>query len=294
MVKESLEKLDEVKEKDVSLNETLGEMLEFKRNQLTRLQRESLNEQSNLIKLQDQQKSAQSEADYKHRVAEEKHKQVINSQGDVIRMERSRLEQLDEDLVARTKIVEDLESKVAYIKEELNKLDEERISIESQRVRNEEIVVENDRLSNEAYALNEEVSRRTAEVKARETKAKSLLSQAEKQNAKLDKREKDVSLQLENLTKIKKSVDPKLSKIRELSEQAEKDREQSSNIQNNVSLQQADLDEKRTELVTLATQNEAKGKSLIEWELRLKQTEAELKIKSQLKPVSKGKKETKK
>lgn len=270
----------------------LTELLTFKRQELSRLQQLVLAEQATLVKTKEEIASAKRQQDYDHRVEREKFLASLEAQQETLRSERRSLEQLDLELEGRRKAVEILEAQAEPIRQARRHLEEERLAIEQQRLRNEQLTVENDRLANSTSALHAEVQ----QIKDALLKEKVRVSQQavdqERLQAELDQRRKDIALQFENLTALKTTLDPKLKEIRALKQQSETDREQAKVLHDETIRRQAELDKQRSDLAILSTQLQAKADALTEYDAKLKQTAAELRIRLQQAQMEHGVKVT--
>ena len=141
--------------------------------------------------------------------------------------------------------------------------------------------MENDRLANETAALHEEVTQIRSNLLRERTAVQTQSQEQEQRQVALLQREKDSALQMENLTALKDTLDPKLKEITALQEQAEADRHQAELLRDAPTKHQADLDQQRSDLATLSSQLHAKAEALTEYDAALKRTAAELQIRLQ-------------
>ena len=281
-VKDSrMEKLETVTNGTMDLGHQLDELIAYKRETLKTIQNAVISEQSTLINTKQEIERIQREAKYAQQVEQGKFRDSLQSEKDVIQAERRSLEQLDLDLVGRRKEVEVLEAKAQPIAEALKKLQDERIAVEQQRLRNEELRTENDHLSNATSTMHEEVSQLKATVLKQQVEVNRQAVEQEQTQKRFEAQRKDVSLQLENLTALKTTIDPKLAETKKLQEQAEADRHQAEVLRDATVKQQSELDKQRADLSILSSQLQAKADALTEYDASLKRTEAELRIKLQ-------------
>ena len=276
-----MEKLDPVDSGTMDLGHQLDELIAYKRETLKTIQNAVISEQSTLINTKQEIERIQREAKYAQQVEQGKFRDSLQSEKDVIQAERRSLEQLDLDLVGRRKEVEVLEAKAQPIAEALKKLQDERIAVEQQRLRNEELRTENDHLSNATSTMHEEVSQLKATVLKQQVEVNRQAVEQEQTQKRFEAQRKDVSLQLENLTALKTTIDPKLAETKKLQEQAEADRHQAEVLRDATVKQQSELDKQRADLSILSSQLQAKADALTEYDASLKRTEAELRIKLQ-------------
>src|SRR3990167_3661595 len=281
-VKENrMEKLDPVDSGTMDLGHQLDELIAYKRETLKTIQTAVISEQSTLINTKQEIERVQREAKYAQQVERGKFTDSLQSEKNVIQAERRSLEQLDLDLAGRRKEVEVLEAKAQPIAEALKKLQDERIAVEQQRLRNEELRTENDHLSNATSTMHEEVSQLKATVLKQQVEVNRQAVEQEQTQKRFEAQRKDVSLQLENLTALKTTIDPKLAETKKLQEQAEADRYQAEVLRDATVKQQSELDKQRADLSILSSQLQAKADALTEYDASMKRTEAELRIKLQ-------------
>ena len=281
-VKENrMEKLDPVSNGVMDLGSQLDELISYKREMLKIIQHDVINEQAILVNTKQEIDRVQREAKYAQQIEVEKFRQGLQAEKEILQTDRRSLEQFDLELTARRKDVEVLEAKAAPIADALKKLQDERIAVEQQRLRNEELQGENDRLANATSAFHEEVSQLKSSVLAQQTQLNTQRVEQEQATRRLDLQQKDVSLQLENLTAIKQTIDPKLEEVQKLQAQAEADRHQAEVLREAITKQQSDLEKQRADLAILSSQLQAKADALTEYDAALRRTEAELRIKLQ-------------
>lgn len=274
-------KLDEVSGKDISISEQLTEMIEYKKQELTRIQREVLAEQSILASTKQQQEVALRDAKYQNRIEEEAHQKRIQEQAQPLQGERKEIERLDKEVNTRLKDVETLEAQAAPIHEALQQLKDERIAIEQQRVRNDELQQEYTQLVNATNALHEETSQAKAAMFAEQQRVHVRAVEQEQQQLSLDKREQDVTVALDNLAKIKADVDPKLDLITKHQEAVETALRQTQEIRAEITTRQADMDKQKSDLAILSNQLDARSSALSDYDAGLKRTASALQIKIQ-------------
>lgn len=276
-----MEKLDPHMNGHLELGQQLDELITYKRDTLKTLQQAVISEQATLVNAKQEIERLQREAKYAQQVEQGKFKDSLQAEKEGMQVERRSLEHLDLEIEGRRKEVEVLEAKASPIAEALKKLQDERLAIEQQRIRNEELRVENDHLANATSTMHEEMSQLKIALLRQQTVVNRQAVEQEQTQKRLDSQQKDVALQIENLTAIKLSVDPKLSETRKLQEQAEADRHQVEVLRDAVTKQQSELDKQRSDLAILSSQLQAKADALTEYDASLKRTEAELRIKLQ-------------
>lgn len=274
-------KLEELDVSSVNLSEQLGELVEFKKQELTRLQQAVLSEQTTLASVKQGIETEKRQAKYDRQVEAEKAHQKLLQEAEGLQAERKSLERLDLELVSRQKDLEQLEAQAEPIKKSMQKLKDERIAIEQQRIRNEELRTENDRLANTTGALHEEVAQLKASLVKEKTRLQTQATEQDQRQQLLEKQQKDVKLQLENLSSLKGSIDPKLAEVTALQAQAEKDRHQAEVLRDETVKRQAELDQQKSDLAILSNQLEAKASALTDFDASLRRTEAEVRIKLQ-------------
>ena len=265
----------------MDLRSQMDELIAYKRETLKTLQQAVISEQATLVNAKQEIERLQREAKYAQQVERDKFQDGLRAEKDVLHAERRSLEQLDLEIIGRRKEVEVLEAKAAPIAEALKKLQDERIAVEQQRLRNEELQAQNDHLANAAGTLHEEAAQLQSTLLKRQTEVNRQAVEQEQLQKKLEVQQKAVALQLENLTALKATIDPKLAEDRKLQEQAEADRHQATLLRDATAKQQSELDKQRADLATLSSQLQAKADALTEYDASLKRTEAELRIKLQ-------------
>ena len=274
-------KLEELNGNSVNENRVLTDMVAHTRGELNRLQHELVTETAELNRLKRDIEDAKKEAKYVNEIERQKFMQSLEVSNQALQAQRHSLELLDLELVGRTKDVEALEAHAKPIADAMQKLQDERIAIEQQRVRNQELVQENDRLSNEVGTRYEEVRNLETKFKAELKKVQAQAMDQEHLSRKLEKDQKDVGLQVENLEALKSTLDPKLAEMKKMQEKAESDRGQAKVIQEGNLALQAELDKRKSDLAILSSQLEAKGSALLEFDQQLKQLESEVRVKVQ-------------
>lgn len=280
--------LPELPSDSYQTNTLLGELIVSKQQTLTHLQDELrkqqhavLCEQTTLNQVKQQITDAKRQQAYDQQKERDQFRAGLQQEHHGLEAKRRDLERLDLELTSRRKDVEQMEAKAKPITDAMAKLRDERLAIESQRVRNEELRMENDRLANATSTRHEEVAQMKAALVAEQTRVQTRAVEQEQQQASIEQREKDLALKVENLSALKETIDPKLVEVRELEQRASHDRQQAEMIHGDIVTRQADLDKQRSDLATLSSQLEAKASALTEYDVRLKQTEAELRIKVQ-------------
>lgn len=277
----NMDKLDEVDQSSFTMKAQISELIAFKQEQLITLQQAVLSEQSTLVKVKEDIRAEGVTAKHEQQIERQKFRDSLQAEKDTMQAERKSLEALDLEIEGRRKEVEVMEAKAAPIAEALRKLSDERMAIEHQRLRNEELRKENDELANATSTMHEEVSQFKASLLTQQTLLNRQAMEQEHTKNRLEAQQKDVTLQLENLTAIQLNIDPKLAETRQLQEQAERAQHQAEVLREAASKQQAELDKQRADLAILSSQLQAKADALTEYDASLKRTEAELRIKLQ-------------
>ena len=275
------EKLTEVSNGSWHLTEQLEELIQFKQQELVRLQREVLAEQTTLVSTKQQLDLERRQAKQDRQVEADQFRDGLTAEADTLKEERRHLERLDLEIEGRRKDVEQLEAKSQPILDAIQRLQDERIAIEQQRVRNEELRAENDHLANAMGSAHEEVAQLRATLIAEKTRLERQAVEQEAQKATLDQRTADMTTQVENLTALQKVIDPKLAEMQKAQAKAEKDAQQAQTLLAEVTARQAELDKQKSDLATLSSQLAAKASALTDFDAALRRTEAELRIKVQ-------------
>lgn len=277
---EKMEKLGSLSEQ-IDMNNQLNELINYRQGLLKNLQGEVVAEQASLVRIKQEIEQARREAKYQQDTDRQKFLANLEAEKQVLQDERRRLERLDLEVEGRRKEVAILESKAAPIKESMKKLSDERLSIEQQRIRNEELRQQNDRLANATSSMHAEVSQLKSKLLEDQRKLGIQFESIHERETALESAKKDTALQLENLSALKETIDPKLAEVRKLQEDAEAQLNQSKLIQESITKQQSDIDKQKADLAILSSRLQAKSDALTEYDSRLRATEAELRIKAQ-------------
>lgn len=278
---ERMEKLTPVSNGMMDLGRQLDELIAYKRETLRTIQQAVLGEQATLVNTRQEIERSQREAKYAERVEREKFQETLRLEKEAIQAQRRQVEQYELEVESRRKEVEILEAKAHPTLEALKRLQDERIAVEQQRLRNEELRLENDRLASATSTLHEEVNQLKTTLLRQQTDLNRQAIDQEQTQKRLEGQQKDLTLQLENLTAIKLIIDPKLAEALRLQEQAEADLNQAVVLRDATAKQQSDLEKQRADLAILSSQLQAKADALTEYDATLKRTEAELRIKLQ-------------
>lgn len=276
-----MSKLPELSLSSMDLSKQLDELLEYKRAQLKKIEQEHSALQIGIAQAKEAIRVAEKDAKYQQEVAHTKHKERLQAEADAIQAYRREVEALDQEVQGRMKEVELLEAKAAPIKEAMRKLADDRLAIEQQRLRNEDLTRTHDQLAASIEVQQAELAQLRHTVVEQQRTVTAQAHAQEARSIELERQAQAVALQLENLTALRETVDPKLKEITKLSEQAARDRQQAETINEGIKSAQADLDKKRADLSTLSSQLEAKGAALNELEARLKHYGEELRVKYQ-------------
>ena len=274
-------KLEAVPEESMTMKAQLDELIAYKKAQLATLGKEVAAAQIELASTKEQCRQERIQAKYDRDVEQMKFQDGLRAQSEATQAERRGMEGLSLELEGQKKELEILEAKAEPVRQALNQLADERLAVEQQRMRNVELQQANEQLQVSIETSQEALRQLDQHVKGREAKAVAQLQEQEIRQQVLDKQAKDIATQLENLTALKTTIDPKLAEVTKLQQQAEHDLTQAKTIQEAITAQQADLEKQRTDLAILSSQLQAKAEALTEHDIRMKQFEAELRIKAQ-------------
>ena len=275
------EKLHEVGTTDVSTIGIINEAIQYKQEELKRLQHETILEQS--IKAGVSREIAQLKTEAKieaTRLKAEAHAELTAAQQAVIAVQKSN-EYRSMEVEGRARAVTELEALAEPLRLLQATLSNERIAIEQQRIRNEELLREHDRLADEHANLQAEVAQRLAAVVIQETAGRARAGELDQLAASLKTQEAAIAVQSENLTALKTTIDPKLREVAKLSEQSASDLAQTRLLHEATATAQAELDKQRTDLATLSNQLQAKSEALLAFDANLTRTASVLAIKIQ-------------
>ena len=275
------EKLETVPSGSLDPLALFSELKTFKEQALKRLQQECFAEESRLESLKRQIEETQKQATVDANISRQKVDTELRQQADSLQAERKSLERLDLEVEARRKDVEGLEAKAVPIQQALQKLSDERIAIEQQRVRNEELRVENDRLYTSTSAMHEEVNQLKTSLLASQTQVQTQLVLQEQEGQRLAVQATDIALQMENLTALKETLDPKLIALTALQAKADANQKQAEVLYEAITAKEAETAKQKADLAILSSQLEAKASALTEYDASLKRADAELRIKIQ-------------
>lgn len=274
-------KLDEASPELVSLSAQLGELIDYRKSELKRLQQETLTEQAIKagVKRDCEQLKADSQTELRQLKADAKAE--IDADRKALQSEQRSLEYQRMEVEGRIREAKDLEAQSEVIRQQQAELASERLAIEQQRIRNEALTRENDRLADTHATAYAELARRESEVVKVETGVRATAAEQDQRAKALTDQETSVHVQVENLTSLKKTIDPKLKEVSKLSEQSSSDRAQQQLLYDATQKAQAEIDQQKSDLATLASQLQAKSEALLAFDAQLKRTEATLNIKIQ-------------
>lgn len=284
---EQMRKVTEEMNGTLDQRRLLDDLIQYKQGELNRLQHEVVVTSAEMSRTKQAIDEVKREAKSDALIERNRVLASLEQEKEAVHFERRQLESLDLELNGRQKAMELLEAQGQPIREALTKLQDERLAIEHQRIRNDDLSRENDRLANENSTRHEEVNQLKKGLLTRQVELQRQAVDQEATQTRLEIETKRVTLQIENLSALKKTMDPKLAEVKRLSEQSEKDVHQAVILRDAAAAQQAELDKQRADLAILSRQLQAKSEALTEYDAILKRTEAELRIKIQQAKVEK-------